>query len=388
MAGAAATSPEETTKMARITRGLDPFFLTVVISILTMGIVMVTSASYIIAAAKFGDGFYYAKKQGMAMVLGLGVMCLFSMVNVNFWKRAALPLMAFGLILLALVFVPGIGVEMGGAHRWVRMPLGFFVQPSELIKYAFVMFMAGSLAKKGDTVRDFATGFLPHVLVMGIVVFFILLEPDFGSAVILTSVGFLMLFVAGVRAQHLLGGAILCLPILFQVAISAPYRLTRLWAFLYPWSDPQNASYQIKQSLLAFGCGGVGGVGLGKGIQKLYYLPQPHTDFILSVVGEELGLVGVVPLILLFYLLICRGLVVAIRTRDAFQRYLAFGISVLIGLQALVNMGVAMGLLPTKGLPLPLVSLGGTSLVMNLAGLGILMGIARSGQEDQTEGKP
>jgi cell division protein FtsW len=153
-----------------------------------------------------------------------------------------------------------------------------------------------------------------------------------------------------------------------------------------PWSDPQNAGYHIKQSLLAFGCGGMGGVGLGKGIQKLYYLPQPHTDFILSVMGEELGLLGVVPLILLFYLLICRGLVVAIRTKDAFQRYLAFGISVLIGLQALVNMGVAMGLLPTKGLPLPLVSLGGTSLVMNLAGLGILMGIARSGQDDQTEG--
>lgn len=387
MAGAAATSPDETTILAKITRGLDPFFLTVVVSILTIGIVMVTSASYIIAAAKFGDGFYYAKKQGMAMIMGLTVMCLFSMINANFWKRAALPLMVMGLFLLALVFVPAVGVEMGGAHRWVRMPFGFFVQPSEFIKYAFVMFMAGSLAKKGDSVRDFATGFLPHVLVMGIVVFFILLEPDFGSAVILTSVGFLMLFVAGVRAQHLLGGAILCLPILFQVAISAPYRLARLRAFLDPWSDPQNAGYHIKQSLLAFGCGGVGGVGLGKGISKLYYLPQPHTDFILSVVGEELGMLGVVPLILLFYLLICRGLVVAIRTKDAFQRYLAFGISVLIGLQALVNMGVAMGLLPTKGLPLPLVSLGGTSLVMNLAGLGILMGIARSGQEDQSEGQ-
>ena len=388
MAVPEATSTQETSIPARLVRGLDPFFITVVVLILTMGIVMVTSASYIIAAGKFGDGFYYAKKQGLAMVMGLGVMCLFSMVNVNFWKRAALPMMAVGLVLLAMVFVPGIGVEMGGAHRWVRMPFGFFVQPSEFIKYAFVMFMAGSLAKKGDSVRDFATGFLPHVLVMGIVVFFILLQPDFGSAVILTSVGFLMLFVAGARTQHLLGGATLCLPILFQVAISAPYRLTRLRAFLDPWSDPQNASYQILQSLLAFGCGAVGGVGLGKGIQKLYYLPQPHTDFILSVMGEELGLLGVVPLILLFYLLICRGLVVAIRTRDTFQRYLAFGISVLIGLQALVNMAVAMGLLPTKGLPLPLVSLGGTSLVMNLAGLGILMGIARSGQDAQTEDKP
>jgi cell division protein FtsW len=388
MAGAVATSPREIATPSKRGRGLDPFFLIVVVLILTMGIVMVTSASYILASGKFGDGFYYAKKQGLAMVVGLAVMCLFSMVNSDFWKRAALPMMAMGLILLALVFVPGIGVEMGGAHRWVRMPLGFFVQPSEFIKYAFVMFMAGSLAKKGESVRDFATGFLPHVLVMGVVVFFILLQPDFGAAVILTSVGFLMLFVAGVRAQHLLGGAILCLPFLFQIAISAPYRLTRLRAFLDPWGDPQNASYQILQSLMAFGCGGVWGAGIGKGIQKLYYLPQPHTDFILSVVGEEMGMIGVVPLILLFYLLICRGLVVAIRTKDTFQRHLAFGISSLIGLQALVNMAVAMGLLPTKGLPLPLVSLGGTSLIMNLAGLGILMGIARSAQEGQAEGTP
>ncbi len=172
MAGAVAINPHETAIPSRRSRGLDPFFLTVVVLILTIGIVMVTSASYIIASGKFGDGFYYAKKQGLAMVVGLAVMCLFSMVNSDFWKRAALPMMAVGLILLALVFVPGIGVEMGGAHRWVRMPLGFFVQPSEFIKYAFVMFMAGSLAKKGESVRDFAIGFLPHVLVMGIVVFF------------------------------------------------------------------------------------------------------------------------------------------------------------------------------------------------------------------------
>ncbi len=388
MAGAVAINPHETGIPSRRSRGLDPFFVTVVVLILTIGIVMVTSSSYNIAAGKFGDGFYFAKKQALAMLLGLCAMCVFSMVNTDVWKRAALPMMGLGLILLALVFVPGIGVEMGGAHRWVRMPLGFFVQPSEFIKYAFIIFMAGSLAKKGESVRDFTTGFLPHVLVMGIVVFFILLQPDFGAAVILTSVGFLMLFVAGVRAQHLIGGVILCLPFLVQVAISAPYRLTRLRAFLDPWGDPQNASYQIKQSLLAFGCGGVWGAGLGKGIQKLGYLPQPHTDFILSVVGEELGMMGVVFLILLFYLLICRGLVVAIRTRDTFQRHLAFGISALIGLQALVNMAVAMGLLPTKGLPLPLVSLGGTSLVMNLAGLGILMGIARSSQEGQAEDKP
>lgn len=388
MAGIVAAQTSEAMGPSVRGRGFDPFVLTIVVLILTVGIVMVTSASYLIASGKFGDGFYYAKKQGFAMVMGLGIMCLFSMVNPNFWKRAALPMMAAGIVLLALVFVPGIGAEMGGSHRWVRLPFGFFVQPSEFMKYAFIMFMAASLAKKGEGIKDFATGFLPHVLVMGVVVFFIVLQPDFGGAVILTSVGFFMLFVAGVRLQHLLGGAILCLPLAYQIAVSANYRLSRLKTFLDPWADPQNAGFQIIQSLVGFGCGETWGVGIGKGIQKIGYLPQAHTDFIFSMVGEELGLVGVVSVIILFYLLVCRGLVVAIKTKDTFHRYLAFGITVLIGLQAIVNMAVAMGMLPTKGLPLPLVSLGGSSLVMNLAGLGILMGIARSSQAVSAEDKP
>jgi len=360
--------------------GPDPFLLTVVLLILTVGIVMVTSASYIIASGKFGDGFYFAKKQGMAMVIGLVVMYLFSRVHPFFWKKAAVPLLAGSLFLLLLVFIPGLGVEMGGSHRWLRLPLGFFIQPSELIKYALILFFARSLARKGDSVRDFAVGFLPHVLVIVVVVFFILLQPDFGTAVIVTIVGFLMLFVAGVRLQHLFGVVLLCVPFLVQIAVMAPYRWQRLKSYLNPWGDPQNSGFQIIQSLVAFGCGGFWGVGIGKGIQKLFYLPQPHTDFIFAVVAEELGLCGVIMLILLFYLLICRGLVVAIKAQDKFLRFLAFGITSLIGLQALVNMGVAMGVLPTKGLPLPLVSLGGTSLITNLAGLGILMAITRAVQ--------
>jgi cell division protein FtsW len=362
--------------------GLDPFLLTGIALILAAGLVMLTSASYIIAVGKFGDGFYYAKKQGVAVLMGLIIMYGFSLVNPSFWKQAAYPLMGLGMILILLVFVPGIGVELGGSHRWLRLPFGMYLQPSEFMKYALITFIAASLAKKGDSIRAFAIGFLPHVLIMGVVVFFILMQPDFGTAVIITVVGFLMLFVAGVRLQHLLGCAILCLPFLFLIAVSAPYRIPRITAFIDPWGDPQNAGFQVIQSLVAFGCGGFWGVGIGKGIQKLFYLPQPHTDFIFSVIGEELGLAGVVLLIVLFYLIICRGLVVAIRSRDDFHRYLAFGITCLIGLQALVNMAVAMGMLPTKGLPLPLVSLGGTSMVMNLAGLGILMAIARSSETD------
>ena len=380
--------PEPGGAAAKRSYGPDLFLLTVVVLILTIGIVMVTSAGYIIAAAKHGDGFYFTKKQGLAMLAGLGIMYLFSLINPNFWKKVAVPLMAVGMIGLLLVFVPGIGVELGGSSRWVRLPFGFFLQPSELIKYALIIFIARSLAKKGDGIRDFAVGFLPHVLVMVAVVFVILMQPDFGTAVILTVVGFLMLFVAGVRIQHLLGSMILCLPFVIYIAVSAQYRVARLKTFLDPWGEPLKSGFQIIQSLIAFACGGLSGVGIGKGIQKLYYLPQPHTDFIFSVVGEELGLLGVFLLIFLFYLLIWRGLTTAIRCSDTFQRYLAFGITSLIGLQAMVNMSVAMGLLPTKGLPLPLVSLGGTSLVMSLAGLGILMAISKNAQVPAKEERP
>jgi cell division protein FtsW len=344
--------------------------------ILAIGIVMLTSSGYILASGKFGDGFHYTKKQGLSMVIGLAVMYLFSMIDPSFWRRVSRLLLIGALFMLFLVFLPGIGVEMGGSNRWIRLPFGHFLQPSEFAKYALILYLAHSLAKKQENIKDFAVGFLPHILVIGTVAFPVLMQPDFGTAVITTLVGFLMLFVAGVRIQHLLGSAILCVPLLFQVAISAPYRLSRLKTFMDPWADPFNAGFQVLQSLIAFGCGGLTGVGVGKGIQKLGWLPQPHTDFIFAVVGEELGLVGVILLMLLFYVLVCRGLVVSIRSEDMFRKLVAFGITCLIGVQAAVNMAVAMALLPTKGLPLPLVSLGGTSMIMNLAGLGILMAIA------------
>ncbi len=368
--------------------GPDPFLLTVVVPILAIGIVMVTSASYILASGKYGDGFYFTKKQGLAMVIGLALMFALSMVDPEVWKKWALHMLVSGLALLGLVFVPGLGAEMGGSHRWLRLPLGVFVQPSEFMKLALIIFTAYSLDKKGATIRDLAAGFFPQVLVTGLVVTLVLLQPDFGNAIIIALVGAVMLFVAGVRVRHLMGGAVLFLPFIFQVGISAPYRLLRLKGFLDPWGDPQNSGFHIIQSLIAFGCGGMWGVGIGKGIQKLFYLPQPHTDFIFSVVGEELGLVGVLLLMVLFGLIVCRGFMVAIRARTGFHRLLALGISSLIGLHAMVNMAVAMGLLPPKGLPLPLVSLGGTSMVVTLASLGILMATAKAVEAQSAGGKP
>jgi cell division protein FtsW len=355
----------------------DPVLLILIALILAIGMVMVTSAGYILAAGKFGDGFYYTKKQALAVITGLGLMYVISIVDPSFWRKVAGPLMIVAAILSALVFIPGVGVEMGGSHRWLRLFWGFYVQPSELVKFALIVFMAHSLAKKQEKIRTFSVGFLPHLLVICGVVGLLLLQPDFGAGVIVTLVGFLMLFVAGVRAAHLMGCVALCIPFLFHVGVSAQYRLARLRSFLDPWSDPFHAGFQVIQSLVAFGCGGVWGVGIGSGIQKLFYLPQPHTDFIFSVLAEETGLVGVTLLLMLFYLLVCRGLAIAVRARDVFDKCLAFGVTCLIGLQAAINMAVAMGAAPTKGLPLPLVSLGGTSMIMNLAGLGLLLAVAR-----------
>lgn len=365
--------------------GNDHMLLTITVIILAVGIVMVTSAGYMIASGKFGDGFYYTKRQGISMLIGLTFMFIFSRINPQFWKNGAAVVMGIGLLLMALVFVPGIGVELGGSRRWIRMPVGFFLQPSELIKYALIIFFAHSLAKKGDTIKAFTVGFLPHLLVIAIVIFLLLIQPDFGSAVIITTVGFLMMFVAGVRFQHLAGCCVLALPFLIHVGMSAQYRLSRLKSFLDPWSDPLSSGFQIIQSLVAFGCGGTWGAGVGKGIQKLFYLPQPQSDFIFSVIGEELGLLGVVSIITLFCALIVKGFMISIRSQDPFNRYLAFGITSLIGLQALLNMAVAMGLLPTKGLPLPLISLGGTSMIVNLAGIGILMAVSQAEKQNKKD---
>ncbi len=381
-----ATAENRPTGFFRNGFGNDPLLLTLTIVILAIGIIMVTSAGYMIASGKFGDGFYYTKRQGVSMLIGLALMFLFSKINPMFWKEAAGPVMAIGIFLMVLVFVPGVGVELGGSRRWIKMPFGFFLQPSELIKYALIIFFAHSLAKKGDSVRAFTVGFLPHVLVIALVILLVLVQPDFGSAVIITTVGFLMMFVAGVRIQHLAATGILALPFLIHIGMSAQYRLSRLKSFLDPWSDPLSSGFQIIQSLVAFGCGGLWGAGIGKGIQKLFYLPQPQSDFIFSVIGEELGLLGVTTVILLFFAFIMKGLMISMRSRDPFNKYLAFGITSLIGIQALLNMAVAMGMLPTKGLPLPLMSLGGTSMIVNLAGIGILLSISGAEKESFTEG--
>jgi len=231
------------------------------------------------------------------------------------------------------------------------------------------------MAKKRQRIREFSTGYVPLVLVTGVMSILVLLQPDFGGAFMFMALFFLMLFVGGARLSHLAGSVIALAPVIYALIISAPYRLRRILAFLDPWSDPQDAGFHIIQSYLAFGSGGLLGQGLGNSRQKLFYLPESHTDFILSVVGEELGLIGVLAVVLLFLVVVVCGIRIAYAARDLYGLYLALGITAFLGMQALVNMGVVMGLLPTKGATLPFVSYGGTSLVVSLTAVGILLNI-------------
>jgi cell division protein FtsW len=278
------------------------------------------------------------------------------------------------LVFLIALFIPHFGVSAGGATRWLRVGR-FTFQPSELARFALVIYLAYSLEKKGDRLKDFSIGFLPHVFIPAIFAGLIFKQPDFGSVVILGVLTWLMLFIGGVRIKHLFVMILALVPIGMYLLMSAEYRWKRLLGFIDPWQYPADEGYQIVHSLMAFGTGGIWGAGIGKGYQKLFYLPEPHTDFIFSVIGEELGLIGILVIIGLYAWILIRGIQIAKTTEDPFGSFLAVGLTVAMGLQIVVNMGVALGLLPTKGLTLPFLSYGGTSLLLNMASIGILMNI-------------
>jgi cell division protein FtsW len=253
------------------------------------------------------------------------------------------------------------------------------IQPAELAKLAMIMWLAHSLAKKAHRVRTFSIGFLPHVIVAGLLMLLCLAQPDFGSAAMIALLTFVVLFAAGARAGYLLGGVLLVLPIGYAAIASSPYRMRRIQAFLEPFEHRQGAGYQITESLMSFGSGGWTGVGLGDGRQKLLFLPEAHTDFISAIIGEELGFIGVMLLCAAFSWIVLRGLRAAWRVQDEYAAYLCAGMTLFIGLQAFINLAVAMGLLPTKGLALPFVSYGGSSLVVNAAAAGIVLNVSRFG---------
>ncbi len=350
----------------------DYILLIVVLALVGIGIVMVYSTSAILAGDRFQDPYYFLKRQALYAGMGLALMILMMFFPYQVLRRAAYPLLLVSILALIAVLIPGIGVRAGGSMRWLRI-LSFTFQPSEFAKLSLVIFLAYFLAKKEEKIRSFSFGFLPTILISGLVIALVLKEPDFGTAFFLVVMVFLLLFLGGARVVYILGAILLATPVAYYLMTSAAYRYKRLMSFIRPWDDPTGTSFQIIQSFLSFGSGGLFGVGLGEGKQKLYFLPAPHTDFIFSIIGEEMGLIGDMVVVLLFFIFILRGMQIGYALEDRFASYLALGLTLMISLQAVINMGVVLGLLPTKGLTLPFISYGGTSLITNLGGVGILL---------------
>jgi cell division protein FtsW len=355
--------------------GYDYMILVPVICLVALGLVFVYSASSHVAEHRLGDSYFYLKRQGLFCIIGIGLMILAKNIPCKIYTKVAYPLLLVSTCLLILLFIPGIGHKVGGASRWMRCA-GFSFQPSELAKFSLAIYMAYSMSKKGSNMGSFSKGLMPHMLVAGIFMLLIILQPDLGTAVIIGFWILIILFIGGVNFFHLFSVLLVSAPIIMWLILNADYRIKRWWAFIDPWDDPKGIGFQIVHSFLAFGSGGILGVGLGNSKQKLFYLPEAHTDFILSIAGEELGFLGVSIIIILFGLLIMRGIKVSLNAPDLYSSYLALGLISLFGLQVLVNLGVVMGLLPTKGLTLPLMSYGGSSLVLNLLAIGILLNIS------------
>ncbi len=357
----------------------DPVLLAAVIALISFGLVMVYSASAIAAQEKLGDPFHFLKRQSIAA--GIGLVALVTAMRLGYRKtaRLAYPILLGSVALLIAVLIPGIGTSVGGARRWIRFP-GISIQPAEIAKLAWVIYLSYSLAKKREQVKRFSIGFLPHLGLAAVLVGLCMLEPDFGSSVGLIFILFVLLFAAGAKLSYLVGLVLLAIPFAYVAISSSPYRMKRITAFLDPWANRQGSGYQVAESLMSIGSGGWTGLGLGDGRQKLFFLPEAHTDFIFAIIGEELGLLGVALLVGLYAVLIWRGIRASLRASEPFGTSLGLGITSLIAFQAIVNMCVAMGVVPTKGLTLPFISYGGCSLIVLMAASGLLLSISASGE--------
>ncbi len=349
----------------------DPWIAAAVVALLALGTVLVYSATAV-RSANAGDGEAYLFRHLGSVAVGLVLMAAAMRLPLEAWSRFAYPLLAISVALLILVYVPGVGRRVNGALRWVQLgPISF--QPGELAKLAVVVYLAHSLAKKREKVSTFSVGFLPHVLVTSLVVLLVLAQPDIGtSAVIYACLG-VMLFVAGTRVGYLVLAVVAALPVALHYVTSRPHAMRRLLVFLDPEPHKQGSGYQIWESLVSFGSGGPFGLGLGAGKQKLYFLPESHTDFVYAVLGQELGFLGAVFAIVCFGVIVGRGMAAASKMPCRFPMFLAFGLSAWIGMQAAVNMAVVTALVPTKGLTLPLVSYGRSSMLITMLAMGVLL---------------
>jgi len=354
----------------------DMWLFGAAVMLLSAGVVMVYSASAIVAADRFHDPYFFLKKQLFWALLGSLAMLAAVRVDYRKLERFVLPALIVAGVLLALVLIPPIGQAINGTRRWIRLgPVSF--QPAELAKLTLVFYLATFLARNQERLDDWRRGLLPPLLVAGAFAGLVFAQPDLGNCLTLVALTFGLLYLAGSPVRYLGWALAPALPLLVIAIYMAPYRLRRITAFWDPWADPRGSGFQIIQSWLAFGNGGLLGQGIGASRQKLFYLPEAHTDFIFSVVGEELGFIGAAAFVALFSVLIWRGLRIGLRTSDPFGSYLALGITLLIATQTLVNLGVVTGLLPTKGLPLPFISFGGSALSMTMLSTGVLLNISQ-----------
>ena len=363
-------------RVGRVPR-LDYVLLMTAVALASLGLVMVASASITFADRDLGQPFYYALRQ--AVYIGIGVLLAMPVYRLRLalLEQAGPVLLVAALALLVAVLIPGIGREVNGSTRWISTGL-FNLQVSEPAKLMILVYLAGYLARHGEELRERLSGFIKPMAVLSLAAFLLLLEPDFGATVVLMATAMGMIFLAGVRLWHFTGMLGVAGLSLAGLAVSSPYRMERLTTFLNPWADPFNSGFQLTQSLIAIGRGELSGVGLGASIQKLFYLPEAHTDFVFAVLAEELGLLGVFVVIALYAVVVWRAFVIARQAENAgnvFAGSLAYGIGIWIGLQAFVNMGVNMGLLPTKGLTLPLISYGRSSMIIALIAIGLLLRI-------------
>ncbi|MBU6154076.1 MAG: putative lipid II flippase FtsW [Bdellovibrionales bacterium] len=357
--------------------------LVLVVAMVLFGLLMVYSASFIFAEERTGDGYSFIKKQLLYAVIGMGALFMASRVPHQRWYQWAPAAVFAVLAMLVLVMVPGIGARVGGAQRWINLGV-FRFQPAELAKLVGVMFVGRQLVRHQRELSDFRKGVIAPIALLIPVMILMLLQPDFGSVALLAGTTFVLMYVAGVRPLFLFGGLFGGLAAAVALIVTSPYRLARVMTFIDPWRDPAGKGFQVIQSMLGLHNGSLLGQGLGNGKEKLFFLPEAHNDFIFAVIGEELGFIGVAGVIFAYILFLYRGLKIswnALNQRqDRFGFYLGCGISLLLGLQAFINMGVVMGLLPTKGLTLPFISYGGSALTLNLMAIGILYSISKANQ--------
>jgi len=365
----------------------DYWLLFTAILLLSIGLLLLASASLGVAGEQYHNSFHFLMRQIIYIMVGIGFIAIIIRVPLSFWEHVGGQLILLSIALLCLVLIPGIGKQINGSTRWIGMGI-LTLQVSELVKFAMVIYMAGYLVRRQDEVHSSIKGFLKPMLLLAIVCGLLLREPDFGAAVVIVCTVLGMLFLARARLWQFAILLIVVGAIFSVIAIDSPYRLARLTSFINPWATPFGSGYQLTQSLIAFGRGGIFGVGLGNGIQKLFYLPEAHTDFLFAVLAEEWGVIGQAVVLALFGFFVWRILYLgktAEKLHDNFIAYLAYGLGLLLGLQVIINVGVNLGLLPTKGLTLPLMSYGGSSMLFNCAIVGIILRIYHELHQDNLQ---